>query len=302
MSSTNQVARLGGWKIEKKNGPPSRVAVVEQENIETVHAPKHIQAAGALCMDRVAVLWSVPTAHRPREVKGPVPSSHLQISRVRQLPAADSGAPMKHRTLKDDGLHDSVTLGIAFAKGYFKPGGPYVMQPIWAAQSAFGSFLSGAMATSLYRFLDELNHGIAKCGRVNTAYALRGHLKSEAKVFKSPLIQDHPEQIPKGLVAFDGIVLGCRFTRSIREQVVDDKNNEDSAVYVMRERKAIAWAESVNRSLALDWRVKNAKSNPMWPGCKALYSENNAKGFLLLKAAYEIISSWLEAEASVYKF
>jgi hypothetical protein len=73
---------------------------------------------------------------------------------------------MKHRTLKDDGLHDSVTLGIAFAKGNFKPGGPYVMQPIWAAQSAFGrfvlqkiafdcppfsfvSFLSGAMATSL---------------------------------------------------------------------------------------------------------------------------------------------------------
>jgi hypothetical protein len=50
------------------------VAVVEQENIETVHAPKHIQAAGALCMDRVAVLWSDPTAHRPREVKGPMPS------------------------------------------------------------------------------------------------------------------------------------------------------------------------------------------------------------------------------------
>ncbi|KAJ7350929.1 hypothetical protein DFH08DRAFT_806902 [Mycena albidolilacea] len=29
----------------------------------------------ALCMDKVTVLWSVPTAHRPREVKGPVPSS-----------------------------------------------------------------------------------------------------------------------------------------------------------------------------------------------------------------------------------
>jgi hypothetical protein len=64
---------LGRRRLEKK-GPPSRVAVVEQENIETVHAPKHIQAAGALCMDRVAVLWSVPTAHRPREVKGPMPS------------------------------------------------------------------------------------------------------------------------------------------------------------------------------------------------------------------------------------
>jgi hypothetical protein len=59
---------------DRKKGPPSRVAVVGQENIGTVHAPKHIQAAGALCMDRVAVLWSVPTAHRPREVKGPVPS------------------------------------------------------------------------------------------------------------------------------------------------------------------------------------------------------------------------------------
>ena len=60
-------------KIEKK-GLPSRVTVVGQENIGTVHAPKHIQAAGALCMDRVAVLWSDPTAHKPREVKGPVPS------------------------------------------------------------------------------------------------------------------------------------------------------------------------------------------------------------------------------------
>jgi hypothetical protein len=50
---------------DRKKGPPSRMAVVEQKNIETVHAPKHIQAAGALCMDRVAVLWSDPTAHRP---------------------------------------------------------------------------------------------------------------------------------------------------------------------------------------------------------------------------------------------
>ncbi|KAJ7857462.1 hypothetical protein B0H14DRAFT_2578353 [Mycena olivaceomarginata] len=73
---------LGALWIEKKNGPPSRVAVVEQENIETVHAPKHIQAAGALCMDRVAVLWSVPTAHRPREVKGPVPSRRTDQQRA----------------------------------------------------------------------------------------------------------------------------------------------------------------------------------------------------------------------------
>ncbi|KAJ7116245.1 hypothetical protein C8R43DRAFT_960914 [Mycena crocata] len=67
---------LAAQKIEKKNGLPSRVAVVGLENIETVHEPKPIQAAGALCMDRVAVLWSDPTAHRPREVKGPMPSSH----------------------------------------------------------------------------------------------------------------------------------------------------------------------------------------------------------------------------------
>ncbi len=56
---------LGAQRSEK-NGPPSRVAVVELENIETVHAPKHIQAAGALCMDRFAVLWSVLAAHRLR--------------------------------------------------------------------------------------------------------------------------------------------------------------------------------------------------------------------------------------------
>ncbi|KAJ7127529.1 hypothetical protein C8R43DRAFT_957739 [Mycena crocata] len=62
-------------KRAKKNGLPSRVAVVGLGNIETVHEPKPIQAAGALCMDRVAVLWSDPTAHRPREVKGPMPSS-----------------------------------------------------------------------------------------------------------------------------------------------------------------------------------------------------------------------------------
>jgi hypothetical protein len=40
--------RVRNSKVRKKNGPPSRVAVVGQENIETVHAPKHIQAAGAL--------------------------------------------------------------------------------------------------------------------------------------------------------------------------------------------------------------------------------------------------------------
>ncbi|KAJ6497359.1 hypothetical protein C8R45DRAFT_1128985 [Mycena sanguinolenta] len=72
-----------GASRRKKQGPPSRVAVVGQENIETVHAPKHIQAAGALCMDRVAVLWSDPTAHRPREMKGPVPSRFSQLDAMR---------------------------------------------------------------------------------------------------------------------------------------------------------------------------------------------------------------------------
>ncbi|KAJ7511441.1 hypothetical protein B0H11DRAFT_1899897 [Mycena galericulata] len=65
---------LGPRKGEKKNGPPSRVAVVELGNIETVHEPKPIQAVGALCMDRVAVLWSDPTAHTLREVKERMPS------------------------------------------------------------------------------------------------------------------------------------------------------------------------------------------------------------------------------------
>lgn len=65
--------RVSGLK-DRKNGLPSRVAVVRLENIETMHEPKPIQAVGSLCMDRVAVLWSDPTAHRPREVKGPMPS------------------------------------------------------------------------------------------------------------------------------------------------------------------------------------------------------------------------------------
>ncbi|KAJ7454624.1 hypothetical protein B0H11DRAFT_1926449 [Mycena galericulata] len=70
-------SRLGPRKGEK-NGPPSRVAVVELGNIETVHEPKPIQAVGALCMDRVAVLWSDPTAHTLREVKERMPSSRIQ--------------------------------------------------------------------------------------------------------------------------------------------------------------------------------------------------------------------------------
>ncbi|KAJ7511457.1 hypothetical protein B0H11DRAFT_1899913 [Mycena galericulata] len=66
--------RVRSSKGRKKNGPPSRVAVVELGNIETVHEPKPIQAVGALCMDRVAVLWSDPTAHTLREVKERMPS------------------------------------------------------------------------------------------------------------------------------------------------------------------------------------------------------------------------------------
>ncbi|KAJ6631316.1 hypothetical protein B0H10DRAFT_2298906 [Mycena sp. CBHHK59/15] len=70
-----------GWAEDrkKKSGLPSRVAVVGLENIETVHEPKPIQAIGALCMDRVAVLWSIPMAHRPRDLKGPMPSSFVAM-------------------------------------------------------------------------------------------------------------------------------------------------------------------------------------------------------------------------------
>ncbi|KAK7057835.1 hypothetical protein R3P38DRAFT_3342020 [Favolaschia claudopus] len=62
----NELAGYVLWLAVLAWSTRCQVAVVGQENIETVHAPKHIQAAGALCMDRVAVLWSVPTAHRPR--------------------------------------------------------------------------------------------------------------------------------------------------------------------------------------------------------------------------------------------
>ena len=65
---------LGGRNDQKKNGLPSPRAEAGQENIETVHEPKPIQTAGSLCMDKVAVLWKDPTAHRPRSVKEPVPS------------------------------------------------------------------------------------------------------------------------------------------------------------------------------------------------------------------------------------
>ena len=53
-------------KGEKKGACPARVAEAGQENIGTVHEPKPIQAADTLCMDMVAVLWSVSTAHKPR--------------------------------------------------------------------------------------------------------------------------------------------------------------------------------------------------------------------------------------------
>jgi hypothetical protein len=50
------------------------VAKAGQENIETVHEPKPIQAAGTLCMDKVAVLWKVSTAHKLSDLKELVPS------------------------------------------------------------------------------------------------------------------------------------------------------------------------------------------------------------------------------------
>ncbi|KAJ7469344.1 hypothetical protein B0H11DRAFT_2196841 [Mycena galericulata] len=74
----SDVLKVKDLERAKKNGPPSRVAVVELGNIETVHEPKPIQAVGALCMDRVAVLWSDPTAHTLSEVKERMPSSRIQ--------------------------------------------------------------------------------------------------------------------------------------------------------------------------------------------------------------------------------
>ena len=65
--------RVRSFRTDKK-GLPSPRAEAGQENIETVHEPKPIQTAGSLCMDKVAVLWKDPTAHRPRSVKEPVPS------------------------------------------------------------------------------------------------------------------------------------------------------------------------------------------------------------------------------------
>ena len=61
-------------RSEKKTACPARVAVAGQENIETVHGPKPIQVAITLCMDRVAVLWKVPTARIPVYLKGRAPS------------------------------------------------------------------------------------------------------------------------------------------------------------------------------------------------------------------------------------
>jgi hypothetical protein len=56
---------LGPTGDEKKGAHPARVAEAGRENIETVHEPKPIQAVITLCMDKVAVLWRVPTAHKP---------------------------------------------------------------------------------------------------------------------------------------------------------------------------------------------------------------------------------------------
>jgi hypothetical protein len=59
--------RVRAKKSRKKKGAhPARVARAGQENIETMHEPKPIQAADTPCMDRVAVLWRIPTAHKPR--------------------------------------------------------------------------------------------------------------------------------------------------------------------------------------------------------------------------------------------
>jgi hypothetical protein len=59
---------------KKKVACPARVAEAGLGNIETVHEPEPIQTIGTLCMDRVAVLWKVPMAHKLRYVKEFVPS------------------------------------------------------------------------------------------------------------------------------------------------------------------------------------------------------------------------------------
>jgi len=61
-------------KVIKKGACSARVAEAGLGNIETVHEPEPIQAAGTLCMDRVAVLWKIPTAHKLRCLKEFVPS------------------------------------------------------------------------------------------------------------------------------------------------------------------------------------------------------------------------------------
>jgi hypothetical protein len=67
---------LAPIKIEEKKrvACSARVAEAGLGNIETVHEPKPIQATGTLCMDRVAVLWKIPMAHKLRYVKELVPS------------------------------------------------------------------------------------------------------------------------------------------------------------------------------------------------------------------------------------
>ena len=65
---------LAVQNVEKKMARSARVAEAGQENIETVHEPKPIQATDTPCMDRVAVLWRISMAHKPRYLKGPMPS------------------------------------------------------------------------------------------------------------------------------------------------------------------------------------------------------------------------------------
>jgi hypothetical protein len=71
---TGTRVRVRREKEHKKEAYPARVAEVGQENIETVHEPKLIQAVDTLCMDRVAVLWKVPTARTSGYLKRHAPS------------------------------------------------------------------------------------------------------------------------------------------------------------------------------------------------------------------------------------
>ncbi|KAJ7639931.1 glycoside hydrolase family 29 protein [Mycena rosella] len=126
--------------------------MVGLENIETMHEPKPIQAAGALCMDRVAVLWSVPTAHRPREVKGPMPSSRASKYPSVALPLP---ALFDNQAASADGTADFDAHGASFDSQYLPPG-PWVHDGItYDFPSSWGDANDNVVASGQILQLEE---------------------------------------------------------------------------------------------------------------------------------------------------